>query len=423
MYPIQASSVYIHERALIDARCRARVERILSGVTCSCEPQVVGDAGLDAICAERGWSALTGVRTGEIRRTEEVTLILNTFRWLDAEELARVHAEFPHLRHFYLSGDGAWTFRDGQATLATHSGVCTNAYELHCAWGCLHRCDYCNVLDFLNIMVNLEELVERFDSLLAQNPWLKLWKFDNHTDTITFEPEYGASKLMVELFARQADQYLMMYTKSDNVDHLLGLDHRGRTIICWSMAPYLQSRFIEKGAATKRGRIDAMQAAQRAGYTVRARFSPIIPVLDWQVEVDAMLTDLLTRTEPDVLTLDTLKWTPPERVWGMFDKELWDDEYAGYVDQYAAMEPSQRPYPVLPNGKQLFPHEARVRLYRFFIERIRELSPHTRIAFCGETPQIWEEFREEVGMVPGEYVCACGPTSVPGNPLFQASSP
>ena len=82
------------------------------------------------------------------------------------------------------------------------------------------------------------------------------------------------------------------------------------------------------------------------------------------------------------------------------------------------MPPEQRPYPIIPNGKQLFPHDARVRMYRHFTDQIRRLSPATRIAFCGETPEIWAEFKDEVGMTPQNYVCACGPTSVPGNPLF-----
>jgi hypothetical protein len=116
--------------------------------------------------------------------------------------------------------------------------------------------------------------------------------------------------------------------------------------------------------------------------------------------------------------MDTLKWTEPTRVWAMFDRHLWDEQYSGYVDQYAAMDPEDRPYPILPNGKQLFPHEARVAMYRVFIDRIRELAPKTRIAFCGETPEIWAEFQDEVGMTPADFVCACGPTSVPGHPLL-----
>lgn len=418
MYIIHPPAVYIHRRVTEDRRCLDRVERLLSGIRCEAEPVVVDDAGLNDVCAAHNWSALAHLRTGETGRSGDPVVIFNTFAWQSEDERKATLSAYPHLRHGYLDSSGAWTFRNGRATLQTQSGVCTDAYELHSAWGCLHICDYCNVLDYLNVMVNLEELVDRFQELVAQNRRLKLWKYDNHTDTITFEPEYGASRLMVELFSRQDDQYLMMYTKSANVDHLLDLDHRGKTIICWSLSPETQSRLIEKRSASTSERIEAARKCQEAGYTVRARFSPIVPVRGWQAEAEAMLTQFLTAVEPDVLTMDTLKWTEPARVWAMFDKHLWDEQYSGYVDCYAAMRPEDRPYPILPNGKQLFPHEARVAMYRVFIDRIRELAPKARIAFCGETPEIWAEFKDEVGMTPADYVCACGPTSVPGNPLF-----
>jgi len=419
VYEVKTPAVYIHERALSEPTCSRRVDRLMHGIESARPPEVVDDARLDEVAEEHGWSEMVGLRTGEIARPGDPIILLNTFRWLEDEEWARLHEAYPRLRHYYLSGNGAWTFRNGEATLRTQSGVCTNAYELHAAWGCLHNCDYCNVPDLLNIMVNLEELVARFQELVEGNRWLKLWKFDNHTDTITLEPEYEASELMVDLFSRQDDQYLMMYTKSANVDHLLELDHRGKTIVCWSLAPDTQSRLIEKNAATCSERIEAARKCQEAGYTVRARLSPIVPVRGWQAEADAMLSDLLGKVFPDVITIDTLKWTEPTRVWRMFDKSLWDDEYAGYVDQYAAMPPQERPYPILPNGKQLFPHEARVRMYGLLIERIQRLSPRTRIAFCGETPEIWAEFADQVGMTPDNYVCACGPTSVPGHALFS----
>ena len=74
----------------------------------------------------------------------------------------------------------------------------------------------------------------------------------------------------------------------------------------------------------------------------------------------------------------------------------------------------------MPNGKQVCPHEARARVYRFFLAEVRRRSPGTRVALCGETPEMWDELGDELGMSPDRYVCACGPTSVPGTPLLPA---
>lgn len=417
MYQINAPAVYVHESVLDLPAAQARMERMLAQVQ-GPAPVVVSDAELDDLSRANGWH-VTGVRLGQLKRTGDPTLIFNTYRWRSEAEAAEARQRYPHLARAYFLGTGEWTYRDGRATRETHRGICQNAWELHSAWGCLHRCDYCDVGTFLNILVNLEDFVVKLDDLVQANPWCRLYKYDNHTDTITFEPECGASELLGGYFARQPDKYLMLYTKSANVDHLLGLDHRGHTIVCWSLSCDTVSRLVEKNSATTAERIGAAEACQQAGYPVRVRFSPFVPVRNWRDENAAMIEEYFRRVHPDIVTMDTFKWLEPRVVGDILDLGLWDDEYRGYVEQYAAMEPSERPVPIIPNGKQVFPHEARLRIYRFLIEHIRRLNATVPISLCGETPEMWEALREELGMTPEHYVCTCGPDSVPGNPLLQ----
>ena len=75
--------------------------------------------------------------------------------------------------------------------------------------------------------------------------------------------------------------------------------------------------------------------------------------------------------------------------------------------------------PYYPDGKHFFPHALRAMIYRFFIDEIRKHSPNQRVAICMETPEMWDEFGEELGMNPTDYVCCCGPASVPGNALLR----
>tara|TARA_B100001971_G_C17925321_1_gene399890 strand:+ start:135 stop:290 length:156 start_codon:yes stop_codon:yes gene_type:complete len=50
-------------------------------------------------------------------------------------------------------------------------------------------------------MLNLEELAEKVRAFGETIPEQNLYKFDNMTDTICLEPEYGASEIMVNMFA------------------------------------------------------------------------------------------------------------------------------------------------------------------------------------------------------------------------------
>ncbi len=418
MYRAKAKAIYVHESVSQDARCVVRLERMLPFIACDTPPSVVDDARLCQISAERGWERIGSQRTGQMRLGDERVFVFNTFRWPSEAELRRRRTLYPHLKSWYMLGDGAWTYRDGRATRQSQLGVCQNAYELHSAWGCLHTCAYCNIGEFVNIALNLEDYLERLARLVRENAWLKLYKYDNHTDIPAFEPEYGWCEGLVGFFAGQ-DAFLMLYTKSHNVDFLLDLDHRGRTIVCWTLSCDRVSRLIEHGAPSMRERIEAARKCWRAGYPVRARFSPIIPIKGWRVENERLIAEYLGAVQPDVLTLDMFKWIEPARARDMFDLSLWDEDFAGWVDRMAALEPKARPRPILPNGKQLFSDELRARAYRFFIEQIRKRSPATRIALCGETPEMWAALASDLGMTPDNYVCACGPDSVPGHPLLH----
>jgi spore photoproduct lyase len=211
----------------------------------------------------------------------------------------------------------------------------------------------------------------------------------------------------------------MVYTKSNNLAYLKDYEHRGHTIVCWTLSCDEVSRKIEKNTPSMQQRIDSMVLCQNAGYPVRARLSPIIPVRNWRRQNADMLEAYLGAVTPDVITLDMFKHVEPRDVRETFDVSIWDPEFASRVDRYAEMPPQERPFDIIPNGKQMFPHAMRAQVYRFFAEHIARLSPHTRIALCGETPEMWEELHNELGMTPDHYVCACGPDSVPGNPLLD----
>ncbi|MGM0493500.1 MAG: spore photoproduct lyase family protein, partial [Armatimonadota bacterium] len=425
MYPIRPRNVYVHERVLDDPRCIARMKRMMTGIEPDKPPVTVDDATLNEISREERWERVTQWRTGQYNRSRDPDLIFNTYAWRDADSQAEFVERYPHLRFARLSGAGFVGYRDGEALLEARNGICQNAYDLHSVWGCLHTCDYCCIGTFLNIHLNLEEMVERLPAILDKHRWCRLWKYDNITDTITFEPEYGASELMIGAFADRAtaepadDQYLMLYTKSANVDHLLKLDHGGRTIISWTISSETVAREIEKNSPSTSERVEAARRCQEAGYHVRARFSPIVPVKGWREESARMIADYLEQVRPDVITMDALGLLGYDRLCACFDLELLDPVYVEACRKiYEADEHPGKPY--WPEGKQMFPHDLRLDILRFYVDEIRRYDSEVPISFCDETPEMWAEFsHEELGQGPEDYVCTCGPTSVPGNPLLR----
>jgi spore photoproduct lyase len=414
LYDVRPPALYIHERALATPECRARVERLLPHI--HCEPEIVDDARLNAVAEAGEWLARSAWRTGQWNLTGDPVLVLNAFTWDSPEALAERRGRFPALAGRMLDGDGAWSFRDGRRYTTLYGTVCQDAWELHSAFGCLHRCDYCHVGGFATVMVNLEELAERLPALLDANPWLRLWKYDNQTDQIPFEPEYGASELLVGRFAQQAHAFLMLYTKSDNVDHLLGLDPRGRTIVSFTISGPTVAQRIEHATPSSAQRIAAAAKVQQAGYVPRVRFSPIVPILGWREELRGLIDDLLREVSPDLITIDLLGWVNPADLDAILDTSLLDRRFLqGMRDLYANGPPGPGYW---PRVKHIFPHDLRREVYDFVLDEIGRRDSHSRVSICNETLRMWSELGPRLGMAPENYVCGCGPTSVPGEPLL-----
>lgn len=407
MVKMKPPKVYIHDSILADKLSKKRLDKMISAMEAE-NLQVVDDSALAEAIKVHKWREMGPKRTGELGRKDDPIVIFNNFRFLSNEENKELARKYPELARYNFLGNGHSSFRDANSF---SRGVCKSAHEIHSAWGCYHACDYCHVKDFFNIMLNLEEFVEHLDGLVKREGWQKLYKYDNQTDTICLEPEYGASELLVNYFAKQKDKYLLLYTKSDNVEHLLNLDHRGNTIINWTLSCDTVAREIEKKAPSMDERIEAAAECQKAGYTVRFRFSPIIPIKNWQAENTEMIENMFAKVKPDLITMDVLGWMSAMQIKNSMDISLFDDEYRDVVGQMAAEG-------VTNKGKQISPHSVRLGIYRFFIDEVRRVSPDTPISICMETNEMWQELSDELKMTKENYACCCGPVSVPGHPML-----
>ena len=415
MYTIKPPNVYVTERVFETKFAVERMNRMMAHIECEEQPIIVSDAELNEIVKQEGWLRRVE-QSGVIKRTGDPTIIFNAFAWRSPEGEREARQKYPYLAHYFLLGTDPWIYKHKPDKM--YPGICQSKYEIHTAYGCLHACDYCCIQGdnpghrianlFLNIMLNLEEFVEHLDELIKENPWQKLYKYDNQTDTICFEPEYGASALLGDYFSQQEDKYLLLYTKSDNVDHLLKLDHNRRrhTLISWTISCETVSNLIEKKAPLMNARIEAAERCQEAGYRVRVRFSPIIPIRNWREENRAMIERCFTYLRPDLVTMNVLGWRNVATMKRALDFSLLDPHY-------------RRLYEDIDRTGGKLPHDARAVLYQFFIDGIHRVSPSTRVSLCGESRKIWDLFGHKLGMSPKNFVCNCGSTSVPGNPLLS----
>ena len=417
MKKLSPPAVFITRQTTENELAMARTERMTEAMNPG-SVEVVTDEQLNDIVLERGWRHTP--RWGVIREPQDPDVVFTLGRFGESEEERRARRErLPNLAAHDLYGYHTHWFRpDGEAWWrADRKGiVCQSAWQLHSIQGCPLRCAYCNLGGLVRVLVNIEDYCERLDEILALAPEQRLYKWDNQSDVSCFEPEYGASRILVEEFARRPGKFLEIYVgKSDNVDDLLEVDPQGSTILQWSVGGRTQSTVFEPETAPWDARIEAARRCQEAGYIVRFRFSPIIPVRDWREENAALIELIFERTRPDVISLCSFGWMDVDAARDCLDFSLLDPDFVAAMEA-AAPFLHERGY---TGGGRPIPHDARWVMFDFLINEIQARSPQTPIALCLETEEMWKALGPRIGQRPQHYVCNCGPDCAPGAPLYD----
>jgi spore photoproduct lyase len=415
MFPIKASKIYIVDGVEEDRFMRDRTRRLENGIQCE-GIEYVGDAELNEIVAQK---KLSSPKQHGMKADISSIVIFNRFRFDDPPEVVQERrSKFPALFANYgykFHGYEGFDFGDtGSPAYRKKTGIiCQSAWKIHTICGCPFLCAYCYFAWCINIMMNMEEYVDRLDGWLEKAYGQTLYQYDNWSDINCFEPEYGGTKLLVEYFSKRDREYLELYVgKSNNVDFLLDMDHKGKTICCWSLSGRTQSSEIEYKTASIDERILAAKKCQDAGYHVRFRFSPIIPVKNWEEENREMIENLFAHVHPDIITFETLRFRDYNAIINEVDQSLLDPEFLQIMKDAQGEKFLQ--------GCEI-PHEFRKKVYKFIIDELERVSPETPYAFCRESKVMWDDLEADFmkhGQSPDYYVCNCGPTSTPGHELL-----
>ncbi len=401
MLSLEPEHVVVLDEVMADPLSAARVERMLphlGGAT----PLVLDETQLNEFLAERAYGF---VRWGQRAEPRDPDLYFVRARW-DSPEVQRERAQrLPQLRYRGLLGYSSVNWRvDGEQEWREKQGtICQPAWEIHSASGCPFRCAYCWFGDGIGLYTNLEEQVEHLPEAFAKAPKQAIWKWDNQTDVNCFEPEWNAVAPWIERFGQEQERWLLLYTgKSDNVDFMLDLPHHGQTVICWSLSPATQATVLEPRTASSRGRVEAAAKCQQAGYAVRYRFSPIIPVRNWREEYHELIRHLFEVTRPDVISLCPLGWMDIPTVRSCIADDLLDPALV------ALWEHDGRDADWQGHHSSPLPFEFRREMLAFLIDEIQSHGTATRISLCLESPRMWAEFSERIGQHTDRYFCNCG---------------
>ncbi|NQU18067.1 MAG: hypothetical protein HQ564_08390 [Candidatus Saganbacteria bacterium] len=146
---------------------------------------------------------------------------------------------------------------------------------------CPYNCSYCYLQTFYGkdeIVVVTDEdkiLRETKEYMDASDHPLRIGTGE-FSDSLAIPEAVSLAKKLVKLFSEQDKHLLELKTKSTNVDQLLDLDHKGRTVVGWSLNPESIAKTEEPDAPSLKERLMAAKRCAEAGYFISFHFDPII---------------------------------------------------------------------------------------------------------------------------------------------------
>lgn len=412
MYELNPPAVFAHESVIADSRYKERLDRVVSALAEPVEPFIYKDEDLPALIKDHRILARRA-SMGTLDEIRDPILLFNTFRfdgqrgeqreWLKQQGMANVGG---HTRDALLGYEPFNWFPAGLAEdRHRNDKVCRACWRLHFQNGCVHQCHYCGLGGLLISMVNIEDYIENLDKLIDAHPWQETYLYEDDADVPCLEPELGCLGPLIEYFGTLKNRYLIIHTKSWNFDWMLDLKHNGNTIIVWSISGPTQSSVLEPKTGTTEQRVEAARRCQEAGYTIRYKFKPIIPVRNWREDATETIRMIFSKTNPDVISLCCFMWTTVDQMKKKLDVSLLDPTYVTAAEN--AVEE------VANTLTKPFPEWVRAEIYEHHFSEIRKWNSEMPVSLSTESWSMWKRLEAKLGTTALDYVCGCGPNSIP----------
>jgi len=252
--------------------------------------------------------------------------------------------------------------------------VCPHFHILAHGNGCIYQCAYCYLqLTFRGrvhqtIFTNTCDVLREVDQFLTREEPSAL-NAGELSDALAVDDRTGLTKKLVPRFASQDRHLLVLLTKSTQIDNLLGLESAGRTVVSFSVNASDVAARYEIGSPSPRERIEAARRVAAAGYRLRFRLDPVIPVPGWENSYREILNHLLETAPPERLTLGSLRYFPNVKSYARkLGRDLSVFDYAS--ERTAA------------DGRFRVPLSRRVAIYEYLRALV---PPEAEVGLCKET--------------------------------------
>jgi spore photoproduct lyase len=270
--------------------------------------------------------------------------------------------------------------------------VCPHFLELKWAYGCPHDCAWCYLKGTFRFRPNgLSPAVKSYEKIrphtqkfLEEVRHPEILNTGEIADSLMYESaNIPFSKFIIPMFEKQNIHKILFLTKSSNVKNLLEIEQHNQAIISFSLNAIPVAERWEKAPSVLK-RIEAAKKVSDAGYEVRIRIDPIVPVKNWQEYYSQLLDIIFENFTPERITLGSLRGLQ-STINGCTDKS-----WVKYLRESS-------------NWGKKIDFKTRYTMYLTIINQLRNKYGFNRVALCKETVQMWNE----LGMDYKKIRCNC----------------
>ncbi|MFA5887063.1 MAG: spore photoproduct lyase family protein [Patescibacteria group bacterium] len=266
----------------------------------------------------------------------------------------------------------------------TREHLCCNYLVVNNAINCPFDCTYCYLQTYLNnkvitIYANIDELIAELKQFMDEhiNEHFRIGTGE-FTDSLALDEPTGLATKLIELFAGQENHLLELKTKSTEIDHLLGCDHRGKTVFAWSVNPEGIVRSQEYGARSLKERLKAAKRAVASGYKVGFHFDPIIFYKGWDKDYAKVVAEIFKAVKGEDIawiSLGALRYQPQL-------KEIIEERFPHSRICLGELDIGE-------DNKMRYFKPIRVEIFQTMFQAIRQHSKDVYVYLCMESPDVW----------------------------------
>ena len=283
-----------------------------------------------------------------------------------------------------------------KACPGTTGHICCGYKTINVVTNCPMDCSYCILQGYLNnpcltLYPDFAKVFGEIEGILERHPH-RVFRFGTGElgDSLALDGVVGFAEEAVPFFAAKNNAILELKTKSAEVDHLLALDHKGKTVISWSLNPPQVIEAEEHLAAPLAARLEAARRCSDAGFPVGFHFDPLIYYAGWEQDYRGVVDLLFEHINPRRVmwvSLGGLRFPPAL-------KQVAQGRFPCSRIFSGELIPGE-------DGKLRYIKPVRVQMYQKMVEWLQAYEEGLFIYLCMERGDVWQEV---FGNTPGSTV-------------------